>query len=67
MINEYDRVKAVKDLNDIILKGCNGTVVMVYDKPSPAFIVEFFNDSQETIGVLMVKPDEITTQGVASD
>jgi len=60
MINEYDVVKAAKDLNDVVLKGCIGTVVIVYTRPSLGYEVEFFNGEDETIGVLTVTPDEIT-------
>jgi len=59
MIKEYDIVKAIKDLNSEVLKGCKGTVVMVHDSPTLGYEVEFFNDTHETIGVLTVYPDDI--------
>jgi hypothetical protein len=59
MINEYDMVNAARDLNEKVLSGCIGTVVMVYENPSLAYEVEFFGSNDETIAILTVKPDEI--------
>ena len=62
MIKEYDVIKAVKNINDKVLTGCVGTVVMVYLTPTPAYEVEFVNNENETIAVLTVKPDEIAKE-----
>jgi hypothetical protein len=62
MIKEYDVVKAAKNINEIVSIGCIGAVVMVFDKPTIAYEVEFFNDANETIAVLTVKPDEIVSR-----
>ena len=59
MIKEYDIVKAVKNINDLVLIGTIGTVVMIYQRPSLGYEVEFINDAKETIAVITVKPDEI--------
>jgi len=52
-------VKSLKDLNNVVLKDCIGTVVMVYAAFPPAYEVEFVNDAFGTIDVLTVKADDI--------
>lgn len=59
MINEYDIVVALRDLNSKVLKGCEGTVVFVFDSIPPAYMVEFVDDEIETLDVLTVKFDDI--------
>jgi CO dehydrogenase/acetyl-CoA synthase delta subunit len=58
-IKEYDIVKSTKDLNNKVLKGCEGTVLIVYDTPTLGYEVEFVNDANETLAVLTVYPDDI--------
>ncbi|KLT65779.1 DUF4926 domain-containing protein [Pedobacter sp. BMA] len=60
MIKEYDIVKSLKDLNDMVFEGCKGTVLFVYPDAQPAYEVEFINDCNETLDVLTVNSDEIT-------
>jgi hypothetical protein len=59
MLNEYAVVIATKDLSKGVKRGCVGTIVMVYDNPSLAYEVEFFNDNGDTIELLTVEPDDI--------
>jgi hypothetical protein len=59
MIQEYDVIKSLNDLSDKVLKGCKGTVLVVYPDFPPAYEVEFVNESLETIDVLTVKADDI--------
>jgi hypothetical protein len=59
MIKLYDVVKSSKDLNDKVLKGCIGTVVMVYSDSPPAYEVEFFDDANETLDLLTVSSVDI--------
>lgn len=60
MLNEYAVVVATKDLSKDVKRGCVGTIVMVYDNPSLAYEVEFFNDNGDTIELLTVEPDDIS-------
>lgn len=69
MIREHDLVKSTQTLDDlgmftsegkartIIPKGTTGTVVMVLDHD--AFLVEFFDENNETINVLTVSERDI--------
>jgi hypothetical protein len=59
MIQEYDIVKSLSDLNDRVLKDCKGTVLIVYPDFPPAYEVEFVNEVLETLDVLTVKADDI--------
>lgn len=59
MLNEYAVVAATKDLSKSVKRGCVGTIVMIYDNPSLAYEVEFFDDIGDTIELLTVEPDDI--------
>lgn len=59
MLNEYAVVEATKDLSKGVKRGCAGTIVMVYDNPSLAYEVEFFDDNADTIELLTVEPNDI--------
>jgi hypothetical protein len=59
MIEKYDVVMALNDLNDKVLKGSKGTVLIIYPDFPTAYEVEFVNDAFETLDVLTVKADEI--------
>jgi hypothetical protein len=59
MLNENDVVKAKRILSEKILKGFIGTVVMVYQNPSLAYEVEFFDSEGDTIELLTVQPSDI--------
>lgn len=59
MLNDYVVVVATKDLSQIVKRGCVGTIVMVYDNPSLAYEVEFFDEMGDTIELLTVEPEDI--------
>lgn len=59
MLNEYAVVVATKDLSKGVKYGCVGTIVMVYDSPSLAYEVEFFDNNGDTIELLTVEPADI--------
>ena len=59
MIEEYDVVRATKNLSEKVLKGCKGAVVMLYEEPTLGYEVEFINDAGETLDVLTVYPNDI--------
>lgn len=60
MFDEYTVVVATKDLSKGVRRGCIGTIVMVYDDPSLAYEVEFFDNNGNTIELLTVEPNDIT-------
>lgn len=60
MFDEYEMVIAVKDLNFNVLKGCVGTIVMIYDGTPPQYEVEFFDDNRETLDVLTVNHSDLS-------
>ena len=59
MIREYDIVHALRDLNDNVLKGHKGTVLIIYPDFPPAYEVEFFDENLYTLDVLTVKDEDI--------
>jgi hypothetical protein len=59
MYNEYDCVIAKRKLSEKVLPGCVGYIVFVYQKPSEAYEVEFFDNNGETIDLLTVLPNDI--------
>lgn len=59
MIKEYDIVKSLKSLNDKVLEGCKGTVLIVYPDFPSTFEVEFVDEINETLDVLTVKGNDI--------
>ncbi|MDR2487588.1 MAG: DUF4926 domain-containing protein [Clostridiales Family XIII bacterium] len=59
MLDEYAIVKAERDLSDKVLKGCQGTVVLVHTSPKLGYEVEFVDDEGDTLAVLTVYPADI--------
>lgn len=58
-MDEFDVVKAKRDLSRTVLKGCIGTIVMVYNKPRLGYEVEFVNKKGETIEILTVEKEDV--------
>ncbi len=59
MYNEHDVIKAKRNLSESVLKGCVGTIVLIYQKPSLAYEVEFFDNIGDTLELLTVQPNDI--------
>ena len=59
MFKEYDVIKATHNLSELVNKGCRGTIVMVFEKPSLAYEVEFFDDGGGTLELLTVEQHDI--------
>ena len=59
MVKEYDIIKAKQKLSETVLEGTEGVVVMVYNEPTRAYEVEFFDEQRNTIDVLTVYPIDI--------
>lgn len=58
-MDELDVVRANKNLSKSVLKGCIGTIVLIYNKPRLAYEVEFFDEEGETLELLTVEKDDI--------
>jgi len=63
MFKEYDRIRALVDINSQIKKGCEGIVLYVYPDSANIVEVEFFNAKLETIAVLTLNDNDITQKG----
>ena len=48
-MKEYDVVKSIKRISNKIDKYCEGTIVMVLTDTSLTYLVEFFDENNETI------------------
>ncbi|MGN2428951.1 DUF4926 domain-containing protein [Klebsiella electrica] len=59
MLEEYDVVKAKKNLSATVSQGCLGAVVLIYQEPTIGYEVEFVNREGDTLDVLTVYPDDI--------
>lgn len=59
MFNEYEVIKATRNLTENVLIGCKGTILMVFREPSLAYEVEFVDDTNTTVELLTVKPNDI--------
>lgn len=54
MFEEYDVVMAVKDLGDNVKRKSKGTIVLIHDKETEVYEVEFFDDTMQTTDILSV-------------
>ena len=59
MIQEYDVVITIKDVNDKVLKGMKGVVLIVHNVNPPKYEVEFVNEDGFTIDLLTLTEDDI--------
>ncbi|MBB5646539.1 DUF4926 domain-containing protein [Pedobacter cryoconitis] len=59
MIEIYDVIRSLVDLNDKVPAGSKGTVLIIYPNFPPDYEIEFVNDSFETLDVLTVKSSNI--------
>lgn len=59
MIHEHDVVSAVDMLALYVPVGTAGTVLMVFEETSLAYLVEFINETEDTVDILVAFPDEI--------
>ena len=57
-LDEYDVVRATKTLNSNVAAGNSGTILIVHESPSLAYIVEFM-EGGESLDVLTVGPSDI--------
>lgn len=66
MIEIFQSVIALVDIPSLGIKaGARGAVVEIYEKPYPAFEVEFFDEDREPVGTISMRPDEIEAASVA--
>jgi len=59
VIQEYDVVITIKDVNDKVLKGMKGAVLIVHNVNPPKYEVEFVNEDGFTIDLLTLTEDDI--------
>ncbi|MDR7345462.1 hypothetical protein J2X14_003909 [Pantoea alhagi] len=59
MLNEYDVVKAKRELSDKVLQGTRGAIVLVYEDPVLGYEVEFVDNKGDSLSVLTVCPNDI--------
>lgn len=60
MIEMFQSVIALVDVPDLgIQAGARGAVVDIYEKPYPAFEVEFFDQDWESVGTVSMRPEDI--------
>lgn len=59
MIREYDVVITIKNINDKVLKGMRGAVLIVYDDKPPKYEIEFLDEEGYTIDVLTLSENDI--------
>ncbi len=58
--SELDCVALTEDLpEEGLLAGAEGTIVHVFNVPSPAYIVEFLDEEGFTIDCLTLKPEQV--------
>ncbi len=63
MYKEYNVVMAKRNLSHNVLKGYIGTIVLVYQRPSLAYEVEFVDSKGDTIELLTIQPTDIVLVG----
>lgn len=59
MFKEYDVVRARYNLSTNVPKYSKGVVLIIFEKPSIAYEVEFVDDLGNTIDLLTVKQEDI--------
>jgi len=59
MIKEYDIVCALRDLNDKVLKGHKGTVLIIYQNLPAVYEIEFIDENFDTLDLLTVKCEDV--------
>ena len=59
MMQTYDIIKSSKKLNDKVMLGCTGTVLIIYPGFPPAYEVEFVDEINQTLDVLTVGANDI--------
>ena len=61
-MQEYDTIILKTPLEDEhILVGTKGVILMVFESPSKAFEVEFFDAANKSLGTFTVKEEQIET------
>lgn len=63
MFDDLDTVKLLEDIPEHGLHiGQVGTVLEVFSRPSPAYLVEFCNNDGETIATIPLLKDQISLE-----
>jgi hypothetical protein len=64
MFEEYDVVRAKRDLSEAVRKGTEGTILIVHQAVPPAYEVEFVGQEGDSLGVLTVTVVDIESTEV---
>ncbi|EYE87120.1 hypothetical protein Q428_15215 [Fervidicella metallireducens AeB] len=59
MYEEYDVVRAIRDINDKVPKGSKGAVLIIHTSTPPQYEVEFIDEEGNTLDVLAVHERDI--------
>ncbi len=59
MLEEYQVVKATRDITSNVKEGCIGTIVYIHQYPSESYEVEFVDENNDTIDLLSVNAKDI--------
>jgi hypothetical protein len=60
MFEEYEVVRARRQLSEKVPPGAKGTILLVYRHPNLAYEVEFLDSEGESLELLTVADDDIT-------
>jgi len=60
MFEEYEVVRARRQLSEKVPPGAQGTILLIYKYPHPAYEVEFLDSEGDHLEVLTVADDDIT-------
>ena len=59
MFNEYDIVRAKRNINKNVPKGSEGTILIIYPSTPAQYEVEFMDKEGNTMDVLTVKENDV--------
>lgn len=63
-MQEYDLVKAKFQLSNSVEKGCEGTILMILSNNPNVYLVEFFDENDNTIEVLTASENGLYTNNI---
>lgn len=60
MIKEYDVVRLTRQMESAPLPaGTTGTVLMIFEGDPPSYMVEFMNESEDSLGTFIVQAGDL--------
>ena len=58
-MKELDVVKSITRISEKVDEGCIGTIVMELTNPRLAYLIEFFDENENTIDIIPVEPKDV--------